>query len=110
MHELGENFSVLFFVGDVPEDPTQWHTSSSYIGSSYTYVTSGYKVSESLGEDFVYLNSAIAKRSGLSSYEPNEVVPYLRDSLHWRIQIVRAFPLVLLLARSSHPDIFSTPF
>ena len=24
MHELGENFVVLFFVGDVPEDPTQW--------------------------------------------------------------------------------------
>ena len=102
MHELGENVSVLFFVGDVPEDPTQWHTSSSYIGSSYTYVTSGYKESESLGEDFVYLNSAIAKRSGLSSCEPNKAVPYLRDNLHWRIQTVRVFPFGLI-AREVFP-------
>ena len=98
MHELGENFVVLFFVGDVPEDPTQWETtSSSYIGSSYTYVWSGYKESESLGEDIVYLNSAIAERAGLSSYEPNEVIPYLRDNLHWRIRMVRVSSLVLLL-------------
>ncbi|KAH9969687.1 hypothetical protein BC827DRAFT_1120059 [Russula dissimulans] len=92
-HELGGGFAVLIFLGEVPDDPSQWRTSHSFVGLHVAFVSSaasGYgnrsDKADSYSEGFVHLNSAIAKRSGLSSYELSEVLPYLKENLHWRIQ------------------------
>ncbi|KAI0257589.1 hypothetical protein BJV78DRAFT_1349425 [Lactifluus subvellereus] len=75
-HELGEGFMVLIFLGEVPDDAPQWRTCPCQYGNPR----------EQVSEGFVHLNSPIADRTGLSSYEPNVVIPYLRDNLNWRIQ------------------------
>jgi tyrosinase len=94
-HELGGGFAVLIFLGEVVEDPEQWRTSRSFVGAHHAYVSAaslyggGQALAGAVSEGFVQLNAAIAERSGLSSYEPDEVVPYLKDNLDWRIQAVR---------------------
>jgi tyrosinase len=85
---------VLIFLGEVPEDPSQWGSCRSRIGFSYAYVSSiqGYNYQVSTTATIggaVPLNWAIAERSGLSSFEPSVVVPYLKDNLNWRIRAVR---------------------
>ena len=102
-YELGTSFAVLIFLGEVPEDPAQWRTCRSFVGSHHAFVNSAASQCDNcrnqadvVAEGFVHLNSAIAARSGLSSYEPHVVTPYLKDNLHWRVQAVRAFPLCLV--------------
>jgi len=92
-HELGRSFSVLIFLGDVPDDPLQWRVGDAFVGAHYAFVNSAASQcsncrnqTDAYSEGFVHLNSAIAKGSGLSSYEPEEVLPYLKEKLHWRIQ------------------------
>ena len=96
-YELGENFAVLIFLGDVPNDPSQWRRCDSFVGTHYAFVNSAASQCsncrnqvEEYSEGFVHLNSAIAKRSGLSSYAPEEILPYLKEKLHWRVQAVRS--------------------
>jgi tyrosinase len=100
-YELGESFAVLLFIGDVPEDPAQWRTCRALCGSHHAFVNSAASQCDNcrdqadiVVEGFVHLNSCIAERSGLSSYDPDVVSPYLKDKLHWRIQAVRVFPFV----------------
>lgn len=101
---LGGGFSVLVFLGQVPSDPSQWRTASSFIGAHTAFVhgttdqDTGSHNQGGISEGFVHLNRAIAKRSGLPSLEPDVVVPYLRNNLEWRIQAVRLL-LTLFLAR-----------
>ena len=97
-YELSQSFAVLIFLGEVPDDPSQWRTSPSFVGAHVAFVNSAAdqcancrEQADVVSEGFVHLNSTIARRSGLSSYEPNVVIPYLRDGLHWRIQGVRSF-------------------
>jgi tyrosinase len=99
-YELGERHYVVIFLGELPEDPSQWRTCRSVVGFHFTYVSDDeFKNSRTratmMGSD-VPLNRAIAERSGLSSFEPSVVVPYLKDNLHWRIQAVCVFPLCLV--------------
>jgi tyrosinase len=92
-YELGLSCAVLIFLGNVPENPKDWRTAPSYVGSHHSFVNSAASQcdncrsqGEVVVEGFVHLNSYIAKKSGLSSYEPKEVIPYLKNNLHWRIQ------------------------
>jgi tyrosinase len=92
-YELGGSFSVLIFLGDVPNDPSQWRKCNAFVGAHHAFVNSAASQcgncknqADIYSEGFVHLNSAIAKRSGLSSYEAEQVLPYLKDKLHWRIQ------------------------
>jgi len=101
--ELGKSFGVLIFLGDVPNDPSHWRRCDSFVGTHYAFVNSAASQcgncrnqAEEYSEGFVHLNSTIAKRSGLSSYEPEEVLPYLKENLHWRIQAVRILLLRLV--------------
>jgi tyrosinase len=109
-YELGGRFFVLIFLGEVPEDHSQWHTSRSLVGLHYVYFAASQCDNSRDQADVVigssvHLNGAIAKRSSLSSYDPSVVVPYLKDNLNWRIQTVRDFPLCLIAL-----DNFSTLF
>jgi tyrosinase len=100
-YELGESCAVLIFVGDVPEDPSHWRTCPSLCGSHHAFVNTEASQCDNcrdqadiVVEGFVHLNSYIAEKSGLSSYDPSVVTPYLKDNLHWRIQAVRVFPFL----------------
>jgi len=87
-HELGDNFSVLLFLVQVPEDPTEWLTSPNFVGSFNTHVDNAYgnQRSQSDGvEGFVHLNNAIMGFSDQNSLEPAVVVPFLTNNLHWRV-------------------------
>jgi len=84
-HELGGSYWVLIFLGEVPDDPKQWRTCPSFVGGHYVFVSSVER-GDTVSEGFVHLNNAIASRSGLSSYDPDVVVPYLKDNLEWRIE------------------------
>jgi hypothetical protein len=98
-YELGGSFSVLIFLGEVSkDDPSTWHTSPAFVGSHHILVSGmdnpqGDRA-DSVSEGFVHLNTVIAKRSGLSSFEPSGVVPYLKENLNWRIEAVRVFRFV----------------
>jgi tyrosinase len=92
-YELGQSFAVLLFLGEVPADASQWRSSPSFVGAHVAFVNSAAdhcancrEQADLVAEGFVHLNTAIAKSSGLSSFEPSVVSPYLRDNLHWRVQ------------------------
>jgi hypothetical protein len=98
-YELGGPFGVLIYLGDSPEED-QWHTRRSFVGSSYAYVSVNHGETELDNErdrsgGYVLLNWAMVERSGLSSFEPSVVVPYLKDNLHWRVEAVRVFSFCL---------------
>lgn len=90
-YELGGSFSVLIFIGSVPDDPKQWETSESCVGIYDVYTG---KPSDSPGEGdaevqgFVSLNEGILKHSGASTLTPDVVVPFLTSELNWRVQNV----------------------
>ena len=95
--ELSGSFSVLIFLGEVPDDPEQWCTSSSFVGAHNAFVNSATSQCDNcrsqadlVVEGFVHLTSAIEKKS-LPSYEPSVVRSYLKDNLTWRILTVRVF-------------------
>ena len=99
-YELSHGYVVLIFLGEVPEDPLQWRACPSFVGAHVSFVNTDAEQcancrdqAELEVEGFVHLNAGIAKRSGLSSYEPSVVAPYLRDNLHWRVQDVCSFRL-----------------
>jgi tyrosinase len=94
--ELRQGYAVLIFLGEVPNDEEHWRTSPSFVGAHCAFVNSDTdqcancrEQEELVVEGFVHLNGAIAKHSGLSSYEPGAITPYLKDNLHWRVQTVR---------------------
>ena len=95
-YELGQSFTVLLFLGDVPTDASQWRTSPSFVGAHVAFVNSAAdqcanctEQADVVAEGFVHLNKAIAKLSGVSSFDHRHVIPYLQDNLLWRVQAVR---------------------
>jgi tyrosinase len=95
-YELGGSYWVLIFLGEVPEDPSEWRTCSTFVGGHYCFVNGAVNKCSNcrsqanlVTEGFVHLNEYIASYSGLSSYDPSEVTPYLKKNLHWRVQTVR---------------------
>ncbi|KAI0288602.1 tyrosinase [Russula brevipes] len=94
-YEVGEGYLVLIFLGAVPDDYSQWRTCASFVGAHVSFANAEAdqcgncrEQAELVVEGFVHLNHAIAKCSGLSSYEPEVVAPYLKENLHWRVQSV----------------------
>ena len=104
-YELRQSFAVLIFLGDVPADASQWRTSPNFVGSHVAFVNTSAEQcancreqADLVAEGFVHLNSTIAKRSGLSSFNPDVVTPYLQKNLHWRVQAVRSFCASVILS------------
>jgi tyrosinase len=91
-YELGTSFSVLIFLGTVPEDPEDWRTTGTFVGAHHAFVskTGGKRTNHGdvVDEGFVQLNQAIAQHSGLNSFEPEVIKPFLTKELHWRVQRV----------------------
>jgi len=92
-YELGTSFSVLIFLGQVPQNPREWRISPNYVGGHHAFVNSAAgscancsNQQDLVTEGFVHLNHAIVQHSGLGSLEPNVVEPYLTHNLHWKVQ------------------------
>ncbi len=87
-YELSGSYSVLIFLGDVPDDPDIWMLSPSYVGMHSAYVDSTVDQKPVITQGFVLLNNWIAENSRLGSFDPSVVEPYLKDKLSWRAQMV----------------------
>ncbi|KAJ6619317.1 photo-regulated tyrosinase [Mycena sp. CBHHK59/15] len=115
-YEVGGSFSVLLFLGAVPDDPKQWRTSPNFVGAHHAFVNS---VPERCAncrtnrdaevEGFVHLNEGIAEHSGLGSLEPHVVEPYLKQNLHWRVQKAGGQAVDLPSVPSLEVTVFATP-
>lgn len=93
--ELGGSYTVLFFLGPVPEDPKDWRTAPSYIGAHFAFansVASGCENcrnhSEMVSESYIGLNIALEARPDITSFDPEHVDPYLQANLRHRVQKV----------------------
>ena len=93
--ELRSSFTVLVFLGPVPEKTSEWRSCPNYVGGHRAYVDNSELAEYEAGrapcvsEGFVQLNRTIAALSGLKSFEPAAVEPYLKRELSWKIQKVR---------------------
>ncbi|KAH9476336.1 prephenate dehydrogenase (NADP(+)) [Psilocybe cubensis] len=112
-YEIGTSFSVLIFLGTVPEDPNDWLVDPHFVGAHHAFVNSSAgecancrNQSDLVIEGFVHLNRAIVKHSGLSSLAPDAVVPYLSKELHFRAQKVNGEVVEL---QSLEVSVFGTP-
>jgi len=89
-YELGDSFSVIFFVVTVPHNPAEWTSSPYYVGSFHVFGGEGPSDNRSQPDyniqGFVHLDDGLIKHSGQRTLEPDVVVPFLTDNLHWRVQ------------------------
>jgi tyrosinase len=87
-HEAGQSFSVCLFLGDIPEDPSQWLVSPNLVGARHAFVrsTKNDHVSEEIG--FIPINPWIADNTGLLSFAVELVKPLLINKLQWRVLLV----------------------
>jgi len=91
--ELRESFAVHIFLKEPPADPMEWIGCDGYVGSHYAFVNTMIEQcancvgrAETIDEGFVQLNSAIARLSGLKSFDTEVVEPYLKKEMKWRVQ------------------------
>ncbi|KAI0065560.1 photo-regulated tyrosinase [Artomyces pyxidatus] len=115
-YELGGSFSVLIFLGTVPDDPAQWRTSPSFVGTHSAFVNGSSDLcancrnhADTKTEGFVHLDPVIAKNSGLGSFDPDVVVPYLERELSWRVQKVDGVVVPVAELPSLEVLVISTP-
>ncbi|KAI0043594.1 tyrosinase [Auriscalpium vulgare] len=115
-YELGASFTVLLFLGAVPEDPAQWRSCAGFVGAHYAFVNSAAdqcdncrSQADTYAEGFVHLNYGISKHSGLNSYEPPVISPYLQRDLHWRVQRVDKTAVALTELPSLEVTVSATP-
>lgn len=96
-YELDQSFSVMVFLGEVPQNPADWFSSPSYVGDHSVFVNAALdkcencRVQQAVGivtEGFIHLTKSIVAHSGLSSLDETAVVPYLEKNLHWRVRKV----------------------
>lgn len=92
-NEVGGSFSVLIFIGAVPDDPMQWMKSTSCVGVHDVFAGYGESRDEAEVEGFVDLKEGL-KKARIGSLTPDVVVPFLKDELHWRVQNVGLFSIL----------------
>nr|AAX44240.1 tyrosinase [Trametes sanguinea]AAX46018.1 tyrosinase [Trametes sanguinea] len=115
-YEVGGSFSVLLFLGAIPENPADWRTSPNYVGGHHAFVNSSpQRCANCRGqgdlviEGFVHLNEAIARHAHLDSFDPTVVRPYLTRELHWGVMKVNGTVVPLQDVPSLEVVVLSTP-
>ena len=103
MHELRSSFFVFIFLGEVPANPRDWHTSPNYVGSACAFVNSAAQSCsncigqrEAVLEQFVHLNHGIFRNAELASLKPNDIKPYLTKALQWKAQKVLVYLFIYI--------------
>ncbi|KIJ93713.1 hypothetical protein K443DRAFT_111646 [Laccaria amethystina LaAM-08-1] len=112
--EIGHSFSILLFLGSVPEKPEEYYTSPHFIGAHHAFVNSSpshcqncQNQKELVEEGFVHLSRGILKYGKLESLDAAVVEPYLTKDLHWRA--VKADGYTPAEIPSLEVSIYSTP-
>ncbi|KAG8981525.1 hypothetical protein FRB93_008563 [Tulasnella sp. JGI-2019a] len=115
-YEIGCSFSVVFFIGDFPEDPKQWRSCPAYVGAHNAFVNSAASQCENCREQqdvetegFVHLDAWLAAHSGLGTFEPSVLEPYLQKNLHWRVQKANREVVPTANVKSLVVDVISNP-
>lgn len=111
--EIGTSFSILFFLGSVPENPKEYLVSPNLVGAHHEFVNSSSercancKVQEDVvDEGFVHLDGGILDLGNLFTLDPDKVEPYLKKELHWRAVGLDSSPVEI---PSLEVTIFATP-
>jgi hypothetical protein len=99
LHQFGQSFTILIFVGDPPASEHDWRTSPHFVGAFAPFVNESPEECENcrehaqvIVEGFVNISKHLHRlhRGGhLSHLQPDEVVHYLKQKIHWRIETVR---------------------
>ncbi|KIJ46617.1 hypothetical protein M422DRAFT_249772 [Sphaerobolus stellatus SS14] len=112
-YELGSSFTVLIFLGQVPENPEDWRIAPNCVGAHHAFVNrlpdqcaNCQNQLNIITEGFVHLNEGIAEFSGLGSFEPDVIHPYLEKEMHWRVQKTDGSPAQL---ESLEVTVIATP-
>jgi len=118
--ELGRTFSVLLFLGEVPEDHNIWKTCENIVGIHHVFVNAAAedcencsRTIEKINEGFVHLNMEILrKKPEYAKFEHDAVKPYLTENLHWRtidmanepvqVQTLEVTVLSVLFSKAPH--------
>jgi tyrosinase len=90
--QFGQSFTILFFLGSVPEDIAEWRTSPHLVGSHSEFVNSDPEHCANckdnanlITEGFVGLDDLL-ERLGHATSSEEEIEKYIHDQIHWRIQ------------------------
>ncbi|TFY66267.1 hypothetical protein EVG20_g4820 [Dentipellis fragilis] len=78
-YAVGGSFSVLLFLGDVPSDPGEWHTSSNFVGAHHAFVN-GIDGTPVPLEDVPSLEVVVIATP--LSLDPGEIFPVPGDKIH----------------------------
>jgi tyrosinase len=130
-YALNGSFSTYIFLGPVPSDSSEWYSSPSFVGSDSVF--SDHQAlgvqSDGVGhcancqqqaaarvvvEGFVHLNTALARRiadpdENITSFEPVDVVPYLKEHLSWRVLSGHNAPIAAAGIPSLDVEVSATP-
>ncbi|KAJ7871304.1 hypothetical protein B0H13DRAFT_1895798 [Mycena leptocephala] len=130
-YALNGSFSTYIFLGPVPSDSSEWYSSPSFVGSDSVF--SDHQAlgvqSDGVGhcancqqqaaarvvvEGFVHLNTALARRiadpdENITSFDPVDVVPYLKEHLSWRVLSGHNAPIAAAGIPSLDVQVSATP-
>ncbi|KAG8922053.1 hypothetical protein FRC02_012164, partial [Tulasnella sp. 418] len=94
LHQFGKSYTVLIFVGQPPAEEHDWRTSPHFAGSFAAFVNASPEECENcqdqadaVVEGFVSLRKFLQRYTQLETLEPEVVIPFLKDQIHWRIQL-----------------------
>ncbi|KAM0516939.1 hypothetical protein ACHAPE_005051 [Trichoderma viride] len=85
---LDGSFTVYFFAGGTPDDILNWGVASNLIGSVGIFTMNGMGSSQSKMSGTAPLTMALMKQvdqGAIRDLEPDSVVPFLQQSLHFRV-------------------------
>ena len=92
--QLKQSFSILFFLGQVPDDVAQWRSSPNLVGNHSEFVNSDAKSCANcqeningITEGFIDLDTSL-ERKGYGHKSEKEIEKFIHDEIHWRIQKV----------------------
>lgn len=102
---LAGSFFVHTFIGDFNSDPSQWSSDPNLAGThcffsnspissgcascgSNLQVAGSMPLTTALSAQIQGTNSTAGSNSSLTSLDPEQVEPYLKQNLHWRVTMV----------------------
>ncbi len=84
-----DTYSVYAFIGDYSQEPALWSLADGLAGIHYVLASPLNKEVQVSGTiPLSHILQRKCKTGELASMEPEDVVPYLRDNLQWRVKAV----------------------
>ena len=93
--QLKQSFTILFFLGPVPDKVEDWRPSQYLIGSHSEFVNSDPEHCTNckdniniITEGFIDLDDSLERLGQGQVVEEKEIEDYIEKNIHWRIQLV----------------------